>query len=115
MRAGNIFKKLEERGLPADPFPEAKAEWDDDLWAILLEAASTREVAERAVEALEPSMIARHAFGLAQAFNQFYHRHPIAQEPDEAVRNRRLAVARIFAREMARLLDLLGIPQPGRM
>src|SRR5206468_5831211 len=85
VRAGNIFKKLEERGLPADPFPEAKAEWDDDLWAILLEAASTREVAERAVEALEPSMIARHAFGLAQAFNQFYHRHPIAQEPDEAV------------------------------
>jgi len=122
VRAGNIFRKLEERGLPSEVSAEAlagkdgaKAEWEDDLWSLLLDAASTPEVADRAVAALEPSMLARHAFGLAQAFNQFYHRHPIAQETDEAVRNRRLAVARIFAREMARLLELLGIPQPGRM
>ena len=59
------------------------------------------------------STLARHAFGLAQAFNHFYHRQPIVQEPDAAVRNRRLAVARIFAREMSRLLGLLGIPEPG--
>jgi len=56
-----------------------------------------------------------HAFALAQAFNQFYHRHPIAQEADTAVRNRRLAVARIFRREMSTLLGLLGIPEPERM
>ena len=130
VRAGNIFRKLEERGLRAEVSAEAmrrfsEAEvlrsprgeggWDDDLWAILLDAASTAEVAQRAVESLEPSTIARHAFGLAQAFNQFYHRHPIVQEPDAEVRNRRLAVARIFSREMARLLELLGIPQPGKM
>ncbi len=117
VRAGNIFKKLEERGIPSNVSAEAmaKADWEDDLWGLLLDAAGTSEAAERAVAALEPSTLARHAFGLAQAFNQFYHRHPIAQEPEAALRNRRLAVARIFAREMARLLDLLGIPQPGRM
>jgi len=118
VRAGNIFRKLEERDMAAEPSAEAlaKAEWEeDDLWALILEAASTREVAERAVQSLEPSTLARHAFSLAQAFNQFYHRHPIAQEEDAALRNRRLAVARIFAREMSRLLDLLGIPEPGRM
>jgi arginyl-tRNA synthetase len=122
VRAGNIFKKLEERGIPSEVSAQAllgksgaKAEWEDDLWALLLDAASTAEVAGRAVATLEPSTLARHAFSLAQSFNQFYHRHPIAQEPDEFLRNRRLAVARIFAREMTRLLDLLGIPEPGRM
>ena len=117
VRAGNIFRKLAERQISAEVSEQdlAGAEWEDDLWAVLLEAASTPEVAERAVAALEPSTLARHAFSLAQAFNQFYHRHPIAQEADAALRNRRLAVARIFAREMTRLLGLLGIPEPGRM
>jgi arginyl-tRNA synthetase len=117
VRAGNIFKKLAERKISAEVSAQdlAGVEWEDDLWAVLLDAASTPEVAERAVAALEPSTLARHAFSLAQAFNQFYHRHPIAQEPDAGLRNRRLAVARVFAREMTRLLDLLGIPEPGRM
>jgi len=117
VRAGNIFRKLAERKISSEVSAEdlAGATWEDDLWAVLLDAASTPEVAERAVAALEPSTLARHAFGLAQAFNQFYHRHPIAQEADAALRNRRLAVARIFAREMTCLLGLLGIPEPGRM
>ena len=115
VRAGNIFRKLEERGLSALASAEAKAEWEDDLWALVLDAASTSDVAERAVQSLEPSTLARHAFSLAQSFNQFYHRHPIANEEDPDLRNRRLTVARIFAREMTRLLDLLGIPEPGRM
>jgi arginyl-tRNA synthetase len=117
VRAGNIFKKLEEKSLPSTVSAEAlaEAEWEDDLWALLLDAASTREVAERAVSSLEPSTLARHAFTLAQSFNQFYHRHPIASEEDTALRNRRMAVARIFQREMSVLLNLLGIPEPGRM
>ena len=119
VRAGNIFRKLEEKGLSSEVDGEAlrglSEAGEDDLWALVLDAASTPDVAERAVESLEPSTLARHAFSLAQAFNHFYHRHPIAQEEDAALRNRRLAVARIFAREMANLLDLLGIPEPARM
>lgn len=113
VRADNIFRKLAERGIAeAPPPPEG---WEDDLWALVLDAASLTEVAARAVESLELSTLARHAFLLAQGFNQFYHRHPIASERDPALRNRRLAVARIFRREMSRLLALLGIPEPGRM
>jgi arginyl-tRNA synthetase len=115
VRAGNIFRKLEEKGQSAVASVEESEGWEDDLWALVLDAASTREVADRAVQSLEPSTLARHAFSLAQAFNQFYHRHPIASEEDAALRNRRLTVARIFAREMGCLLDLLGIPEPGRM
>ena len=72
-------------------------------------------MAARAVESFEPSTLARHAFALAQSFNQFYHRNPILQEPDEPTRNRRIAAAKIFQREMARALELLGIPEPARM
>jgi len=116
VRAGNIFKKLQERGIPEpDGLAGQAGDWEDDLWALVLDASSLSEVAERAVEGLEPSTLARHAFSLAQAFNQFYHRHPIVSEADASIRNRRLAVARIFRREMSRLLELLGIPEPGRM
>jgi arginyl-tRNA synthetase len=116
VRADNIFRKLDEKGLPSDLSPDAlSGDFEDDLWGIALDAASIREVAERSVETLELATLARHAFGLAQAFNQFYHRNPILQEPDEAIRNRRLAIARIFRREMSRLLGLLGIPEPARM
>ncbi len=119
VRAHNIFRKLAERGIPSEVSGEALRSFgesgEDDLWAIVLDAASTPEIAQRAVAAFEPSMLARHAFGLAQSFNQFYHRHPIAQEADEALRNRRIAVARIFVGEMTHLLELLGIPLPGKM
>ncbi|HLN92856.1 MAG TPA: arginine--tRNA ligase [Thermoanaerobaculia bacterium] len=117
VRADNIFRKLEERGLGGDaaegPIPPEG--WDDDLWALVLDAAAIPEVAERAVDSLELSTLARHAFGLAQAFNHFYHQQPIVNEKDPVVRARRLVVAKIFRRAMSRLLGLLGIPEPGRM
>ena len=116
VRADNIFRKLEEKGIAVEaPAGGSGEEWDDDLWSIALDAASTPDVAERAVESLELATLARHAFGLAQSFNHFYHRQPILQEADAAVRNRRIAIARIFRMEMSRLLALLGIPEPGRM
>jgi arginyl-tRNA synthetase len=117
VRTDNIFRKLEEKGLPGSVDPGALPDdgWDDELWTIALEAASTPDVAQRAVDSLELAALARHAFGLAQAFNHFYHQQPILHEEDAAVRNRRLAIARIFRAEMSRLLELLGIPEPGRM
>jgi arginyl-tRNA synthetase len=117
VRGENIFRKLDERRIPSAPSAEGlvHSNWEEDLWSLVLDAASTRDVAERSVESLELSTLARHAFTLGQAFNHFYHRHPIATEPDADLRNRRLAVARIFQREMATLLELLGIPRPQRM
>ena len=117
VRADNIFRKLEEKGVSADRPAGGFAgqDWEDDLWTIALEAASTPDVAERAVDSLELATLARHAFGLAQSFNHFYHRQPILQEADAEIRNRRVAIARIFRTEMSRLLGLLGIPEPGRM
>ncbi len=74
-----------------------------------------RDVAERAIESLE-LVDARAARLRPRAGLQ-----PLLPPPSDRrgaerdVRNRRLAIARIFRREMARLLELLGIPEPGRM
>jgi len=114
VRADNIFRKLQERRIP-EKLPEPDESWEDDLWEIVLLSASSEEVVQRAVASLELSTIARHAFSLAQAFNHFYHQHPIVSEEDAGLRNRRLAAARIFRREASRLLGLLGIPEPQRM
>ncbi|HYK43162.1 MAG TPA: arginine--tRNA ligase [Thermoanaerobaculia bacterium] len=112
VRAGKIFRKLADKGVSGGA---PSGDWEDDVWALLLDAASLPEMAARSVETFEPSTLARHAFALAQSFNQFYHRNPILQEPDEPTRNRRIAAAKIFQREMARALELLGIPEPARM
>jgi arginyl-tRNA synthetase len=126
VRASNIFNKLRERDgltedavvarlpdLPADAL--ADGEDGDALWGLALEAGRLDEVAEQAVVALEPSLLAKYAFGLAQAFNGFYHRYPILNEERHEVKLWRAAVAAYFRRQIARALDLVGAGVPGRM
>ncbi len=64
---------------------------------------------------LEPSVLAKYAFGLAQAFSAFYHRCPILSEERTDVRLWRAAAASYFRQQMARALDLMGATVPGRM
>ncbi len=117
VRVENILRKLRERGLAteADPADFGDDSWDDDLWAIFVEVGRSDEVVARAVDSLEIAAVARHAYGLAQAFSRFYHRHPIVSEGDARVRNRRLAAALAFRAGLGRLLTLLGIPTPEKM
>jgi arginyl-tRNA synthetase len=48
-------------------------------------------------------------------FNAVYHRHPILQEEDEAVRRARLATVGIFRRGLDELAGVMGIPIPEKM
>ena len=72
-------------------------------------------VIEQAVETLELSTLAKHAYTLAQAFNSFYHRYRVAQEEDASIRRARTAIVRLYHDGMVDLLDLLGIEVPTRM
>ena len=80
VRAQNIFAKLAARdGVTEDDLaarlastPADALEPGDDgdaLWGLALEAARLDEVVVQAVRTLEPSVLAKYAFGLAQAFN----------------------------------------------
>ncbi|HEX7087470.1 MAG TPA: arginine--tRNA ligase [Vicinamibacterales bacterium] len=125
VRANNIFAKLHERlGLDEAAVraraaalpPDALAgEEGDELWGLVLEAARLDEIVEQVVRTLEFSVLAKHAFGLAQAFNAFYHRAPILNEEREDVRIWRAAAVAWVRRQLTRALDLMGIEIPARM
>ncbi len=120
VRAKNIRRRLREADLADDVTAEEVAAlpaevFGEDLWDLTLAVAETGEIVEKGAESLELSMIARHALGLAQRFNGLYHKHPILQEKDEAVRAARLATVQIFRRGLETLGELLGIPLPEKM
>ena len=75
---------------------------------LLKEISRFGAVIKDAAEKYEPSIIARYAVDLAQAFNRFYTDNRIAVE-DETVRNARVAVTYITRRILKDSLDLLGI------
>jgi arginyl-tRNA synthetase len=120
VRAKRIHSRLEAAGLAARiEAAEAAALpaelWSDDLWSIVLTAAQSGEVAEKASETLELSLLARHTLETAQAFNTVYRSHPILQESDPGLRAVRLAMLQIFCRTLDGLAGILGIPIPERM
>jgi len=126
VRAQNIFHKLRERegiheaavarALPGLSASELDgADGSHDLWALALEAARLDEIVEQVVRTLEFSVLAKYAFGLAQAFNAFYHRYPILNEARPDVRHWRAAGVSYFRRQLTLTLDLMGIAVPPRM
>jgi arginyl-tRNA synthetase len=120
VRARNIRRKLEAAGMASSVSREDLAKagsepWGDDLWDLILTAAAIPDTLVRAGETLELSLVARHALDLAQKFNAVYHRHPILQESDEALRAVRLAATQVFEVALEDLAALLGVPLPDRM
>jgi arginyl-tRNA synthetase len=120
VRARKIFDKLAEHGLAggreADAAAAAAATVPDDLWELVHACARTVEVAAKAVESLEFSLLAAHARDLAQLFHKLYHEHPVLHAEDEAARSLRRAAFRVFADTVAEILEqLLGIPVPAEM
>ncbi|MDH3628564.1 MAG: arginine--tRNA ligase [Acidobacteriota bacterium] len=125
LRARNILRKavgefgeasqstesLTEAAL-LDALPE---ESRADHWNLVLQLLRVPATLRQAVDSLELSSVAKHAYVLAQAFNSFYHRYPAIKEPDPSTRQTRLAVIRIFHDGMVDLLSLMGVPVPDRM
>jgi len=62
----------------------------------------------------EPSILTRHIIDLAQAFNRFYHDHPVLNaEPEQ--RKARLAMVAAVKDALSTGLALLGIQAPAKM
>ena len=129
VRANKIFRKLEERdgtdvrtlarALADVPAAEIDGASGDELWDLVLEASRLDEVVEQVIRTLEFSVLAKHAFSLAQAFNGYYNLHPsrssILNEERDDVRRWR-AVGVLYVRDqLTRALDLMGITVPSQM
>lgn len=122
VRARNILRKLESRGeqLPdfaavLDEASMARQLAEENFWQLVLTISKADHALERAVESGEPAHVAKYAFQLAQAFNNFYHEYPVLDEPDPERRTFLLWLTSYFRSQLARTLDILGIPVPEYM
>lgn len=86
-----------------------------DVWALWLRAGRRTQVLEQCLATSEPAYLAKHAFQLAQEFNNFYHRHHILTEEDPAKKTFLLATAAVVLRELMVTLSWLGIESPEAM
>jgi arginyl-tRNA synthetase len=127
VRARNIFRKFQEA------HPEfridnlgaqisevqirdfLRKEDSGDLWEMVLTAGQLEIAVEQAISTQEPAVVAKYAFRLAQAFNNFYHRHHILSEEDAARQAFLLLLTALVEKTLTRTLDLLGIEVPERM
>jgi arginyl-tRNA synthetase len=122
VRARNIFRKA---GTTPDAVLAEFAELagasvtsyleDTDIWALWLRAGRRSLMLEQCVTTSEPAYLAKHAFQLAQEFNNFYHRHHILTEEDPARKVFLLATAAVVMRELIVVLSWLGIESPEAM
>ncbi len=128
VRSNNIFRKLFERG-----GHWGESEWaelrkqlpeseevsdcltDDSIWRLLRDIARIEDAVRQAVDSLELSGAAKHAFSIAQQFNLFYHSHHILSEESELRKAFYLQVTDAARLALLRLLDLLGLEVPERM
>jgi len=123
VRARNILGKVAERfghsdaegGEPAANLDALEAAAATDHWNLFLQLLRVDAAVRQAVESLELSSLAKHAYLLAQAFNSFYHKYPVLKETDEAARATRTVFVRLYHDGMVALLDLMGIDVPSRM
>jgi arginyl-tRNA synthetase len=87
----------------------------NSLWELLLAAGSLDYAAEAAIATQEPAFMAKYAFQLSQAFNNFYHKHHILSEADEQKRAFLLRLTELVEAQLVRALGLLGIEAPEKM
>jgi arginyl-tRNA synthetase len=86
-----------------------------DIWELLLLNGSLDYSVDAAIGTQEPAFVAKYAFQLAQAFNNFYHKHHILSEPNEQKRAFLLALTELVELRLAQALSLLGIDTPEKM
>jgi arginyl-tRNA synthetase len=117
VRATNIFRKAAiapEDALAANLAADA-FEGNDDLWSLWLSAGQTSKVIEQCIATTEPAALTKHAFQLAQQFNNFYHKHHILTEEDTVRKALLLATAAVVRRELIASMTVMGIPAPAVM
>ncbi|HFI0305445.1 TPA: arginine--tRNA ligase [Streptococcus suis] len=100
----------------ADFIPSADNDYklaDAESWDIIKHIQNFSNVIERAGDKFDPSLIAKYAINLAQAFNKYYAHTRILDESPE--RDSRLALAYATGVVLKEALRLLGVQAPEKM
>ncbi|MGT2799528.1 arginine--tRNA ligase [Streptococcus marmotae] len=86
---------------------------DAESWEIIKHLQNFANVIEKAADKYDPSLIAKYAINLAQAFNKYYAHTRILDESPE--RDSRLALAYATGVVLKEALRLLGVEAPEKM
>ncbi|MFM0599248.1 arginine--tRNA ligase [Streptococcus suis] len=86
---------------------------DAESWDIIKHIQNFSNIVERAGDKFDPSLIAKYAINLAQAFNKYYAHTRILDESPE--RDSRLALAYATGLVLKEALRLLGVKAPEKM
>jgi arginyl-tRNA synthetase len=113
VRASNIFRKA---GLQPEDILSGEINWrflqEEDLWELWLRSGQLSAMVRQCIVTTEPAHAAKYAFQLAQMFNNFYHKHHILTETDEARKRFLLATAAVVRCSLVEALALMGIDAP---
>jgi len=120
VRALNIFRKA---GIDPEKALAEEINYDqflageegNEIWELWLAASKLGYTVDQCIATTEPAYLAKYAFQLAQLFNNFYHKHHILTETDEARKKFLLATTAVVRRELVRALALMGIAVPAVM
>jgi arginyl-tRNA synthetase len=114
VRASNIFRKagLSMEEILSGPVDLRFLNEDDEIWELWLRSGQLSHMVEQCITTTEPAYAAKYAFQLAQQFNNFYHKHHILTEADEARKRFLLATAAVVRRALVESLALMGIEAP---
>lgn len=86
---------------------------DNYSWSVIKLIQSFNDVLERAHREFEPSLIAKHAISVAQAFNKFYANVRVLDDSPE--KESRLALVHAVALMLEEDLRILGVQAPNEM
>jgi arginyl-tRNA synthetase len=127
VRANNIFRKVQEDdptcsdSAVSSAIQEGEIDGflqkgiEDELWRLIYLAAQLEPNVRLSVQMAEPATVAKYLFSLAQAFNNFYHRHRIIAEPDPLRKRFLLGLTGSIRDQLQHGLELMGIQVPERM
>jgi len=127
VRARNIFNKFQETHAGFKPRSLDRAVGTEVLrrffssedglayWELTLLTAQLEMIVDQAITSQEPAGLAKYAFRLAQAFNNFYHRFHILSEPDADRQQFLLYLVHLVNQTLTSALELMGIEVPERM
>lgn len=117
VRIRSLLRKAESQNLgisePQNNFSEILLQDADRSLALLL--TQLPDHFETSLRNLMPHMLCDYAYKLAQAFSSFYASCHILSEQDAALRQSRLMLCALTAKQLELVLSLLGIQTPNRM
>lgn len=114
VRIKSILAKAAEQGVNLTALEVKEADTDSQK-ALMMELARFNAMMENAYEEVAPHKVCAYIYGLANAFNRFYHENRILAEEDEAKKQSWLALLILTRDILETCIEVLGFHAPERM